>query len=63
MRLLVQGEFALEADWDNLTYFANELTFEAFTKLNQDGNLSRVIRNMGIPPPPRDPCRFAFHAS
>jgi len=51
MRLLVQGEFALEADWDNLTYFANELTCEAFSKLNQDGNLSRVVRNMGIPPP------------
>lgn len=72
MRGLVEGDFAreltLEADLDNLKYFANELTslseqylrsreqleelrkieqnkkltFEAFTKLNQDGNLSRV---------------------
>jgi len=72
MKLLVEGEFAreltLEADSDNLKYFANELTslseqylrsraqleelrkieqnkklaFEAFTKLNLDGNLSRV---------------------
>ena len=72
MKLLVEGDFAreltLEADLDNLKYFANELTslseqylrsrsqleelrkieqnkklaFEAFTKLNQDGNLSRV---------------------
>ena len=53
MRLLFQGEFALEADWDNLTFFANELTFDVFTKLNQDGNLSRVVRNMGIPPSAR----------
>lgn len=72
MKSLVEGEFArelpLEADLDNLKYFANELTslseqylrsreqleelrkieqnkklaFEAFTKLNKDGNLSRV---------------------
>jgi len=72
MKGLVEGEFAreltLEADLDNLKYFANELTslseqylrsreqleelrkieqnkklaFDAFTKLNQDGNLSRV---------------------
>ena len=72
MKGLVEGEFAreltLEADLDNLKYFANELTslseqylrsraqleelrkieqnkklaFEAFTKLNLDGNLSRV---------------------
>jgi HlyD family secretion protein len=72
MKGLVEGEFAreltLEADLDNLKYFANELTslseqylrsreqleelrkieqnkklaFEAFTKLNLEGNLSRV---------------------
>lgn len=72
MKGLVEGEFAreltLEADLDNLKYFANELTslseqylrsreqleelrkieqnkklaFEAFTKLNLNGNLSRV---------------------
>lgn len=72
MKALVEGDFAreltLEADLDNLKFFANELTslseqylrsraqleelrkieqnkklaFEAFTKLNQDGNLSRV---------------------
>lgn len=72
MKNLVEGDLAreqvLEADLDNLKYFANELTslseqylrsreqldelrkieqnkklaFDAFTKLNLDGNLSRV---------------------